>query len=70
MHYTEYGIRHVILLIVLSLIIYAWLIIKRNFNQEEVDRRVRQNVPWFILLCFAVEGLFGMPSAIYVDVSI
>ena len=68
-HYTEYGMRHVILLIVLSLVIYAWMITKHNFNQEQVDKRIRQNLPWLILLCFAVEGIFGMPIAIYVDVS-
>lgn len=67
-HYTEYGIRHVILAILLGLILYAWLITKHNFNQEQVDKRVRRNLPWLILLAFAIEGLFGMPIAIYVDV--
>ena len=45
------------------------MIIKRNFNHEEVDKKLRQNVPSLILLCFAIEGVFGMPVAIYVDVS-
>ena len=68
MHFTEFGIRHVVLLIVLALVIYAWLITKHNFNQEQVDKKIRQNLPWLILLCFAVEGIFGMPIAIYIDV--
>ena len=67
-HFTEYGIRHVILLIVLGLVLYAWLITKHNFNQEQVDKRIRNSLPWLILLCFAIEGIFGMPIAIYVDV--
>ena len=65
----RFGIRHVVLLIVLALVIYAWLITKHNFNQEQVDKKIRQNLPWLILLCFAVEGIFGMPIAIYIDVS-
>ena len=67
-HFTEYGIRHVILLIVLGLVLYAWLITKHNFNQEQIDKRIRNSLPWLILLCFAIEGIFGMPIAIYVDV--
>ena len=67
-HYTEYGVRHVILAIISSMILYAWLITKQNFNQEQVDKKVRNNLAWCILLAFAVEGVFGMPIAIYVDV--
>ena len=67
-HFTEYGVRHVILSIVVFLITYAWLITKQNFNQEQVDKRVRHSLPWLILLAFAIEGVFGMPVAIYVDV--
>lgn len=68
LHYTEYGIRHLILCIILGLILYAWLITKQNFNQEQVDKKVRHHLPWFILLAFALEAIFGIPVAIYVDV--
>ena len=68
LHYTEYGIRHVILCVILSLILYAWLITKHNFNQEQVDKKVRQHLSSLVLLAFALEAVFGIPVAVYVDV--
>jgi hypothetical protein len=68
LHYTDFGIRHVILANILALIIYAWLITRQNFNQEQVDRRIRDNIAWIILLAFGIEAVFGMPAAIFVDV--
>lgn len=68
LHYTDYGIRMVIVAIILALVLYAWLITKHNFNQEQVDKRIRNNLAWLILLSFAIEAVFGMPIAIYVDV--
>ena len=46
------------------------VLINLFFNSEQVDKRIRTSLPWLILLCFAIEGIFGMPIAIYVDVSI
>ena len=60
LHYTTYGMRHVILVIVISLIIYAWMITRHNFNQEQLDKRIRKNFAWLIMLAFAIEAVFGM----------
>ncbi len=68
LHYTEHGVKMVILSVILGLVLYAWLITKHNFNQEQVDKRIRNNLAWLIILAFAIEGIFGMPVAIYVDV--
>lgn len=68
LHYTDFGIRHVILSIVYYLAVYAWLITKQNFNQEQVDKKIRDNVPWIIMLAFAIEAVFGIPVAVYVDI--
>ena len=68
MHYTTYGMRHVILAVVISLLIYAWLITRHNFNQEQLDKRIRSNIAWLILLSFAIEAIFGIAVAVYVDI--
>ena len=52
----------------ISLVIYGWLITKHNFNQEQLDKRIRSNIAWLILLSFAIEGIFGIAVAVYVDI--
>lgn len=66
--FTDYGMRHVVAVIVIVLVIYAWLVNFKGFNKEQLDNVARENVAWFILGMFAIEGVFGMPAAIYVDV--
>ena len=48
--------------------IYGWLITKHNFNQEQLDKRIRSNIAWLILLSFAIDGIFGIAVAVYVDI--
>ena len=66
LHYTTYGMRHVILVIVISLIIYAWMITRHNFNQEQLDKRIRKNFAWLVMLAFAIEAVFGMGNVFLV----
>lgn len=67
LHYTKFGIKSVILAVIISLMLYAWLITRHNFNQEQVDKRIRHFLPWLIMLCFGIEAVLGMPAAIYTD---
>ena len=66
LHYTTYGMRHVILAIVISLIIYAWMITRHNFNQEQLDKRIRKNFAWLVMLAFAIEAVFGIGNVFLV----
>ena len=66
LHYTTYGMRHVILAIIISLIIYAWMITRHNFNQEQLDKRIRKNFAWLVMLAFAIEAVFGMGNVFLV----
>jgi len=68
MFFTEYGGRHVISFLVVSL--YIYLHIGMRFGFESIDRKLRDNVGWMVVLIMAVEGLFGMVPAMYVDVSV
>lgn len=65
--FTDYGMRHVITFLVSSLFVYSYLILFHSFDTESLDRRMRNNVAWLILLLFAIEGLFGITAAVYVD---
>lgn len=54
--YTDYGMRHVLALLVTLYLAYAYLVAFHSFDQENLDRRAREYVPWLIILLFAVEG--------------
>lgn len=68
-HYTTFGMRHVILAVIISLLTYAWIITRHNFNQEQLDKRIRDNIAWLIIIAFVIEAIFGITVAVYVDVS-
>ena len=69
LHYTTFGMRHVILAVIISLFTYAWIITRHNFNQEQLDKRIRENIAWLIIVAFVIEAIFGITVAVYVDVS-
>ncbi len=65
--YTDFGVRHVILACLIAMGSYAWLITKAGFNKDQLDSRLRSNLPWLIMLAFAIEAVFGIAPAIYAD---
>jgi len=67
MFYTEYGTRCLIAVVVLGIAGYAWLGLKQGF--ESVDGKMRDNTGWLVLLAFALQGLFGIAPAVYLDYS-
>ena len=67
--YTQVGMTHVISYLILALVIYAYISLKKaDFNQ--VDTCIRRNIGWIFCAIFAVEGIFGMVPAIYMDVNV
>ena len=40
------------------------MITRHNFNQEQLDKRIRKNFAWLIMLAFAIEAVFGMGNFI------
>jgi len=66
--YTEYGTRHVITGLVLSLLAYCYYGIHHGF--ESMDGKISSwGWGWLILAMVAVQGLFGMVPAMYVDLA-
>merc|ERR1711892_160978 len=66
MFYTEYGTRHVITGQVLSLLAYAYFGLHHGL--ESIDGKfTTAGWGWLILAMVAVQGLFGMVPAMYVD---
>jgi len=66
MFYTEYGTRHVISVLVVSAYLYAHLGLRHGF--QSIDRKLKDWFGWSVLLLLAIQGLFGMVPAMYVDV--
>eukprot|EP00088_Acartia_fossae_P015719 TRINITY_DN1867_c0_g1_i4.p1 TRINITY_DN1867_c0_g1~~TRINITY_DN1867_c0_g1_i4.p1 ORF type:complete len:372 (-),score=73.67 TRINITY_DN1867_c0_g1_i4:1133-2248(-) len=66
MFYTEYGTRHTITFLVMSAYLYGHLGLRHGF--QSVDRRLQENTGWLALLLLAIECVFGMAPAVYVDV--
>jgi len=67
--YTEYGTRHVITALVCSMLAYAYYGLHHGF--ESVSGRLNTaGMGWIILFLAAVQGLFGMVPAMYVDLSL
>lgn len=67
--FTDYGMRNVITFLVVSFFLYAYLVLYKNFDPENLDGKMRRNYPWLIILMALIEGVFGMVPAMYVDVS-
>lgn len=65
MFYTEYGTRSVIASLVVAITAYTYLGMHQGF--ESVDCKVKTNMGWLVLLAFAIQGLFGIAPAVYVD---
>ena len=61
MFFTEYGMRHVISMIVITAYLYAHVGLRHGF--DSVDRKTKEWFAWFIIFLVAVEGLFGMVPA-------
>ena len=66
MFYTEYGTRSLIACIIVSITAYSWVGLQQGF--DSVDSKIRNNMGWIILTAFAIQGLFGMAPAVYLDV--
>ena len=54
--FTDYGMRHVIAYLVVCFFLHAYLVVFQNFDQDNLDGRMRANIPWFIITIFLVEG--------------
>lgn len=66
--YTEYGTRHVITFLLVGLLAYGHYGLHHGF--ESLDGKLRTaGMGWLLLLLMAVQGLFGMVPAMYVDLS-
>jgi len=63
--YTEYGTRHTVTFLVICLYLYVHLAVRHGF--ESVDRKIRDNTGWIIVVLAAVQCLFGIGPAVYVD---
>jgi len=80
MAYTLVGMAHVVTFLIFCLVLYSWIgaglcpslpfcnrLEKINFG--DLDSGIRKHLGWFTLFIFALEGVFGMAPAIYMDVS-
>ena len=67
--YTQIGMTHVISYLILALAMYGYLG-SRKSEFFAIDIFIRKNLGWIFCAVFAVEGIFGMIPAIYMDVSI
>merc|ERR1712168_47737 len=66
--YTEYGTRHVITALLLGLFTYCHYGLHHGF--ESIDGKLNTaGWGWLLLMVAAVQGLFGMVPAMYVDLS-
>jgi len=80
MSYTLIGMAHVVTSLVFFLVLYSWIgaglfpslpfckkLTKVSFG--DLDSGLRRHLGWFLLFIFALEGVFGMVPAIYMDVT-
>ena len=66
--YTNFGMAHVISYILLALVLYAY----KGMNAADfthLDNGIKKNLGWIVCFLFALEGVFGMVPAIYMDVA-
>ena len=63
--YTEYGIRHVEIVVLSLLVLYVWLAMRRQYD---LDDKIRSNLAWLLLSLLAIEGVTGMVPAMYTDI--
>jgi len=67
--YTEYGTRHVITALVCGLVSYGYYGLHHGF--ESVSGRMGMvGMGWILLSLAAIQGLFGMVPAMYVDLAL
>lgn len=66
--YTVTGMAHVISYILLALVIYAYFGLK-SADFTKMDASLKKHLGWLILGLFALEGIFGLIPAIFMDVS-
>jgi len=67
--YTEYGTRHVITALVCSMVAYAYYGLHHGF--ESVSGKLGTlGMGWLLLGMAALQGLFGMVPAMYVDLAL
>jgi len=67
--YTEYGTRHVVTALVCGLVSYGYYGLHHGF--ESVSGRMGTlGMGWILLGLAAIQGLFGMVPAMYVDLAI
>lgn len=66
--YTNIGMSHVLSYLVAALVIYSWLGMKSS-DFGYLDKAIRQHLGWLVVFTFALEGIFGMAPAIYMDVA-
>ena len=66
--YTNFGMAHVISYLLLALVIYAYKGMKAA-DFAHLDHGIKKNLGWIVCTLFALEGVFGMVPAIYMDVS-
>jgi len=64
--YTEYGTRHVITALVMGMVSYAYYGLHHGFDSVS-GRMGTLGMGWILLGLAAVQGLFGMVPAMYVD---
>lgn len=80
MSYTIIGMSHVVTTLVFCLILYSWVgaglcsslpVFKKMSKMTfgDLDSGLRRHLGWFLLFIFALEGVFGMIPAIYMDVT-
>jgi len=80
MSYTIIGMAHVVTSLIFCLVLYSWIgaglcptlplcnrMTKLSFG--DLDSGLRRHLGWFLLFIFALEGVFGMVPAIYMDVT-
>merc|ERR1719483_1860333 len=66
MFYTDYGTRHVLTTLVTGLVLLTLYGLHKGF--DSVEQKMDQvGMGWIILGLFAIQGLFGMVPAMYID---
>jgi hypothetical protein len=68
MFYTEYGTRNLIAFLVMAILGYSWMGVNHGF--DSVDGKIRDNMGWVVVVVFAVQGVFGIAPAVYLDVGL
>lgn len=68
MFYTDYGTRHVVTTLAIGLVLLTLYGIDKGFDSVE-EKMDQVGLGWISLALFAIQGLFGMVPAMYVDLA-